>query len=61
MHEPVFNVYLNQVAEWGIKAVQRSITGLTCTTAVPRLLRLRYLVVALNQTPLGRPGGDLSP
>jgi 5-methyltetrahydropteroyltriglutamate--homocysteine methyltransferase len=34
LDEPAFNVYLDQVAEWGIEAVHRSIAGLTCTTAV---------------------------
>jgi 5-methyltetrahydropteroyltriglutamate--homocysteine methyltransferase len=32
--EPAFNVYMDQVAEWGIKALHRAIAGLTCTTAV---------------------------
>ena len=34
LDEPAFNVYLDQVAEWGIEAVHRSIAGLTRTTAV---------------------------
>ena len=32
--EPAFNVYMREVVEWGIPALQRAITGLTCTTAV---------------------------
>jgi 5-methyltetrahydropteroyltriglutamate--homocysteine methyltransferase len=32
--EPAFNVYMDQVAEWGIEALHRAIAGLTCTTAV---------------------------
>jgi 5-methyltetrahydropteroyltriglutamate--homocysteine methyltransferase len=34
LDEPAFNVYLDQVAEWGIEALHRSIAGLTCKTAV---------------------------
>jgi 5-methyltetrahydropteroyltriglutamate--homocysteine methyltransferase len=32
--EPAFNVYMDQVKEWGIEALHRAIDGLTCTTAV---------------------------
>jgi 5-methyltetrahydropteroyltriglutamate--homocysteine methyltransferase len=32
--EPAFNVYLDEVAAWGIDALHRAIEGLTCKTAV---------------------------
>jgi 5-methyltetrahydropteroyltriglutamate--homocysteine methyltransferase len=32
--EPAFNVYMDDVAGWGIDALHRAIAGLTCTTAV---------------------------
>jgi 5-methyltetrahydropteroyltriglutamate--homocysteine methyltransferase len=32
--EPAFNVYMDEVREWGIEALHRAIDGLTCTTAV---------------------------
>jgi len=32
--EPAFNVYMDQVRDWGIKALERAAEGLTCTTAV---------------------------
>ncbi|HWI39198.1 MAG TPA: methionine synthase, partial [Burkholderiales bacterium] len=32
--EPAFNVYMDEVADWGIAALHRAIEGLTCTTAV---------------------------
>jgi 5-methyltetrahydropteroyltriglutamate--homocysteine methyltransferase len=32
--EPAFNVYTDDVVEWGIAALHRAIEGLTCTTAV---------------------------
>ncbi len=32
--EPAFNVYMDDVREWGIEALHRAIDGLTCTTAV---------------------------
>ena len=32
--EPAFNVYLSEVAEWGIAALERAAHGLTCKTAV---------------------------
>ena len=32
--EPAFNVYMQEVGEWGIAALHRAIEGLTCTTAV---------------------------
>jgi 5-methyltetrahydropteroyltriglutamate--homocysteine methyltransferase len=32
--EPAFNVYMDDVREWGIAALHRASQGLTCTTAV---------------------------
>jgi 5-methyltetrahydropteroyltriglutamate--homocysteine methyltransferase len=32
--EPAFNVYMDDVKEWGIEALHRAIAGLKCTTAV---------------------------
>jgi len=32
--EPAFNVYLDEVLDWGIAALHRAIEGLSCTTAV---------------------------
>ena len=32
--EPAFNVYMDEVVEWGIDALQLAIKGLKCTTAV---------------------------
>ena len=32
--EPAFNVYLDEVSDWGIAALHRAIEGLSCTTAV---------------------------
>jgi 5-methyltetrahydropteroyltriglutamate--homocysteine methyltransferase len=32
--EPAFNVYLDDVRDWGIEALHRAIEGVTCTTAV---------------------------
>jgi 5-methyltetrahydropteroyltriglutamate--homocysteine methyltransferase len=32
--EPAFNVYMDEVKDWGIDALHRAIDGLTCTTAV---------------------------
>jgi 5-methyltetrahydropteroyltriglutamate--homocysteine methyltransferase len=32
--EPAFNVYMDDVAAWGIEALHRAIAGLACTTAV---------------------------
>jgi 5-methyltetrahydropteroyltriglutamate--homocysteine methyltransferase len=32
--EPAFNVYMPQVAEWGMAALERARQGLSCTTAV---------------------------
>jgi len=32
--EPAFNVYLREVADWGMAALERAARGLTCTTAV---------------------------
>ncbi|WP_158931600.1 methionine synthase [Acidisphaera sp. S103] len=32
--EPAFNVYMDEVATWGIRALERAAAGLRCTTAV---------------------------
>ena len=32
--EPAFNVYMQDAADWGVKALERAAAGLTCTTAV---------------------------
>src|SRR5215216_4516523 len=32
--EPAFNVFMDEVPVWGIKALERAAQGLTCTTAV---------------------------
>src|SRR5882724_5513930 len=32
--EPAFNVYMDEVSDWGIKALERAALGLTCATAV---------------------------
>jgi 5-methyltetrahydropteroyltriglutamate--homocysteine methyltransferase len=32
--EPAFNVYLDEVTEWGVAALHRAAEGLTCRTAV---------------------------
>jgi 5-methyltetrahydropteroyltriglutamate--homocysteine methyltransferase len=32
--EPAFNVYMQEVKDWGIEALHRAIDGLTCATAV---------------------------
>ena len=32
--EPAFNVYMDEVRDWGIKALEKAAEGLTCTTAV---------------------------
>ena len=32
--EPAFNVFMEDVKEWGIEALDRACEGLTCTTAV---------------------------
>jgi 5-methyltetrahydropteroyltriglutamate--homocysteine methyltransferase len=32
--EPAFNVYMDEVAGWGIEALHKAIEGVTCTTAV---------------------------
>ncbi len=32
--EPAFNVYLDEVREWGVAALERAAAGLKCTTAV---------------------------
>jgi 5-methyltetrahydropteroyltriglutamate--homocysteine methyltransferase len=32
--EPAFNVYMSEVSDWGIKALERAAEGLACATAV---------------------------
>ena len=32
--EPAFNVYMAEAADWGVRALERAVQGLTCTTAV---------------------------
>jgi 5-methyltetrahydropteroyltriglutamate--homocysteine methyltransferase len=32
--EPAFNVFMDEVVDWGIPALERAAQGLTCTTAV---------------------------
>jgi 5-methyltetrahydropteroyltriglutamate--homocysteine methyltransferase len=32
--EPAFNVYMDDAADWGVKALERAAEGLTCKTAV---------------------------
>ena len=32
--EPAFNVYMDEVADWGVAALERAAEGLTCKTAV---------------------------
>src|SRR6202142_1226519 len=32
--EPAFNVYMDEVSDWGIEALERAAEGLTCATAV---------------------------
>jgi 5-methyltetrahydropteroyltriglutamate--homocysteine methyltransferase len=32
--EPAFNVYMDEVAQWGVPALHRAIEGLACTTGV---------------------------
>jgi 5-methyltetrahydropteroyltriglutamate--homocysteine methyltransferase len=34
LDEPAFNVYMDDVASWGIEALHRAVEGLGCTTAV---------------------------
>ena len=34
LDEPAFNVYMDDVASWGIEALHRAVEGLRCTTAV---------------------------
>ena len=34
LDEPAFNVYMDDVAGWGIEALHRAVDGLRCTTAV---------------------------
>ena len=32
--EPAFNVYMREVREWGVEALNRAVAGVTCATAV---------------------------
>jgi 5-methyltetrahydropteroyltriglutamate--homocysteine methyltransferase len=32
--EPAFNVYFDEVADWGVRTLERAAQGLACTTAV---------------------------
>jgi 5-methyltetrahydropteroyltriglutamate--homocysteine methyltransferase len=32
--EPAFNVYMREVREWGVEALNRAVAGLTCASAV---------------------------
>ena len=32
--EPAFNVYLDEATDWGVRALERAVEGLKCTTAV---------------------------
>jgi 5-methyltetrahydropteroyltriglutamate--homocysteine methyltransferase len=32
--EPAFNVFMDEVPDWGVKALHRAVEGLNCTTAV---------------------------
>jgi 5-methyltetrahydropteroyltriglutamate--homocysteine methyltransferase len=32
--EPAFNVYMDEAADWGVRALERAAEGLTCTSAV---------------------------
>src|SRR5262249_61020906 len=32
--EPCFNIYLDKVKAWGIRAIATAIDGVTCTTAI---------------------------
>jgi 5-methyltetrahydropteroyltriglutamate--homocysteine methyltransferase len=34
LDEPAFNVYMDDVATWGVEALHRAVDGLRCTTAV---------------------------
>jgi len=34
LDEPAFNVYMDEVRDWGIEALNRAVDGLTCRTAV---------------------------
>ena len=49
--EPAFNVYMDDVKTWGIKALERAAKGLTCTTCVQHLLRLRISQPRLEEDP----------
>jgi 5-methyltetrahydropteroyltriglutamate--homocysteine methyltransferase len=34
LDEPAFNVYMDEVRDWGIEALHRAVDGVSCTTAV---------------------------
>ncbi|HEX6493216.1 MAG TPA: methionine synthase [Candidatus Dormibacteraeota bacterium] len=34
LDEPAFNVYMDEVRDWGIEALERAVDGVACTTAV---------------------------
>ena len=38
--EPAFNVFMEDVKEWGVDALHRACEGLTCTTAVHMTMAL---------------------
>ena len=40
--EPAFNVYFDEVRDWGIAALERAAQGLKCDDRGPHLLRLRH-------------------
>ena len=45
--EPAFNVFLDEAADWGVKALERAAQGLTCKTAVH--ICYGYGIAANNQ------------
>jgi len=47
--EPAFNVFMDDVQDWGIDALHKAIDGLTCTTAV----HICYTVTASRKTSTG--------
>ena len=40
--EPAFNVYMDEVADWGVAALERAAQGLTLHDRRAHLLRLRH-------------------
>ena len=40
--EPAFNVYMDEVADWGMAALEEAAKGLACTPCRAHLLRLRH-------------------